>query len=334
MNRQEAKAYINSHPEYILERDKSGKGFVCPFCGNGSGSDGDGLRVNPKAEGLHLKCFKCGFYGDVIEIIARQYDMQADIRSAFEKARELYNIEIDSSPDRPIRETLTMRRMLSKPKDNGAESEELMQKAREQAEKYLRNCFSNIEGGLQYLESRGISKGTISRFNVGYDADRKAIVFATSVYPGGMGYVLRFIGADMHTRYQNAKGLSPGLFNARCMLQAEKPVFVVEGAMDALSIAECGYNAVALNSTNNADMFLKVVQHSDKSPLFILCMDNDAAGQDARERLANGLKTLSKAFVVSTCTNGYKDANEALQGNLEGFKQALEKDVGGQHGND
>ena len=56
-----ARDYINAHPEVILERDKDGRGFICPFCNNGSGSDGDGLRLNKKdSSGTHYKCFKCG----------------------------------------------------------------------------------------------------------------------------------------------------------------------------------------------------------------------------------------------------------------------------------
>ncbi|MEE1333151.1 MAG: hypothetical protein U0K47_01015, partial [Erysipelotrichaceae bacterium] len=43
----------------VNENLSSSKPDVCPVCGNGSGSDGDGLRVNPKVNSRypHYKCF-------------------------------------------------------------------------------------------------------------------------------------------------------------------------------------------------------------------------------------------------------------------------------------
>ena len=41
---------IRSKWRYFFPPDKSKKGIVCPICGNGSGSDGDGIRSNPKSK--------------------------------------------------------------------------------------------------------------------------------------------------------------------------------------------------------------------------------------------------------------------------------------------
>ena len=41
--------------------------YICPLCGHGT--HGDGLARNPKSEdGYSLKCFSCGFSGDIISL--------------------------------------------------------------------------------------------------------------------------------------------------------------------------------------------------------------------------------------------------------------------------
>ena len=44
MIQDELRMRINESPERFFERDGSGKGFVCPVCGSGSGKHGTGLR--------------------------------------------------------------------------------------------------------------------------------------------------------------------------------------------------------------------------------------------------------------------------------------------------
>lgn len=47
-------------------------GYVCPFCGNGSGHAGTGMEF--AADGPHagkFHCYKCGFHGDIIDVAAR-----------------------------------------------------------------------------------------------------------------------------------------------------------------------------------------------------------------------------------------------------------------------
>ena len=65
MRREEIMIEINANPARFLERDGSGKGFVCPVCGSGSGKHGTGLtrwKNNPN----HWHCWKCGEGGDII----------------------------------------------------------------------------------------------------------------------------------------------------------------------------------------------------------------------------------------------------------------------------
>ena len=45
MTHDEAIKYMHDSPERYLQRDKSGKGWICPICGSGSHKKGTGLTT-------------------------------------------------------------------------------------------------------------------------------------------------------------------------------------------------------------------------------------------------------------------------------------------------
>ena len=95
MTSEQARQEIRSrYAEYLRPAKKKGT-YICPLCGNGSGSDGDGMAINRKdPEKVHLKCFKCQFYGDIIELIKQEQGLSTDAE-AFETARSFFNVTID-----------------------------------------------------------------------------------------------------------------------------------------------------------------------------------------------------------------------------------------------
>ena len=93
MTRDEAVQEIRSKWRYFFPPDKSGKGIVCPICGNGSGSDGDGIRSNPKSKKPGgLICFKCGFKGDILDLL--QQTTGADYNTTLSTAADSLGITI------------------------------------------------------------------------------------------------------------------------------------------------------------------------------------------------------------------------------------------------
>ena len=114
------------------------------------------------------------------------------------------------------------------------------------------------------------------------------------------------------------------IFNLDALEDAGKPIFVVEGEIDALSIIEVGGNALALGSVSNAERLLKVLEgRKPKQPL-IIAMDNDEAGQKAAKTLAEGLEKQGLTFYRRNPCEGFKDANEALQKDRESLRAAVE----------
>lgn len=327
-----ARDYINGHPEKHLQRDKSNKGYICPLCGNGSGSEGTGLRLNPNDKThTHYKCFRCGFYGDMIELIAQEKGI-TESAEAFEIARAIYGIEIDKEVNNmranSIYENSTSKIPLTKESDIEVVKEPTQTEIK-QAESYINQCRENITQAADYLKTRGISLNTASVNGLGYDPDKQAVVIPNRGRYSG-SYSLRFTNPDSLIRYQNAKGMSVGLFLGKVNndLFEKDYLFVTEGAFDALSIKEAGFdNAVALNSGNNADKFVDLMRAvKDKSktlPKVIILMDNDEAGNSFSDKLSADLRGLGIACEAVKLPESAKDVNDLLITDPEALRALL-----------
>ena len=107
-----------------------------------------------------------------------------------------------------------------------------------------------------------------------------------------------------------------------------KSVFIVEGAFDALSVIEAGQQAIALNSTNNAVKLIETIEAAQKKRIltkatFIICLDDDQAGQKATTVLRDGLSRLNVSYITADINTGCKDANEALVKDRAAFTAAV-----------
>lgn len=317
MTRDEALLFINEHPEMWLPRDKSHKGYICPICGNGSGTDGDGLRLNPKVKTPHYKCFKCGFYGDIVDLIATFSGIALGTAEAFEMARKVYNITVEG----PIRKTSPAGGVApssQKPKQKKEEHAMIEQEIID----YIQKAIDNAAPAVQYLEKRGISKEVTKKYCIGYDAEKDALVI-----PVSSGCVLRFLNPLGDRRYSVYRSGKMGVFNVRDLKRVQGPLFVVEGAIDALSIIQCGFPAVGVQSATGVNAFLECIENLPACPHLILSMDNDEAGKKATEALEKGLSKLHIPYTVASLYGDKNDANEALQADSKAFSARLKSTV-------
>ena len=92
MDRDTARQEIRNSWKRFFSADKKGSGIICPLCGSGSGKNGTGITENPRKPG-QLKCWKCDFQGDVLDLIQRQYG--ADYNGALQMAADQLGITID-----------------------------------------------------------------------------------------------------------------------------------------------------------------------------------------------------------------------------------------------
>ena len=56
------------------------------------------MRIDPHGTGQQLKCFKCGFYGDIVDLYQQQHSCTAG--EAFTALHNIFNITIDAEATR------------------------------------------------------------------------------------------------------------------------------------------------------------------------------------------------------------------------------------------
>ena len=298
-SREDALNYINAHPETVLDRaPRSVQGkpsYVCPICGNGSGPDGTGIT---SPDGKHWKCFKCGFYGDVIDLIYKSNNL-GTMQEAFELEYGLYDIQLSSE----------------KVERNTGTKEEPKRETQNQAPDFKAYIEAHRGGDTSYLQGRGISPETAKRLQYGYDAEKRAVVIPLSNREY-MGYTLRYTDAPENGgkgRYEFPKGSKWGIFNEQALYGTD-PVFITEGAIDATSIEEVGGTAVAINSVANADKFLRYLQdNAVTAPYFLIGLDNDTPGKSATQKIMEGLKAQNRPCSAFFIDIDAHDINTALQ---------------------
>lgn len=221
---------------------------------------------------------------------------------------------------------------------------------------YFRICRDRLNDprAVSYLAARGISKETARACNVGFDpaADPASapaaigdehkphpcprIILPTSP----RHYVARSIDANTPPEYMKLnpskeKGAgSPFLFNWPVLVkEPAAPVFVTEGAFDALSFAEIGQRAIATNSKNNGAILLEGMKYRRyTASCFVIVPDNDPGEKGestlkTAQELQASLQAAGYPAIVYNVAGDYKDANDALTADKEGFTQRVKEAV-------
>lgn len=322
MNIEQAKAEIKARYAERLplaKRKVNGKDtYICPFCGHGKG--GDGLQIVPAekgGDGTQLHCFNCGFHGDIIDLYEKQNN--CSYLDAFKALCDIFDITIDAEATRTPTEPRKTEQGINTPTTENAP-----ETATESPDftAYLNECYThrNDPAAVQYLSFRGISQDTATAYKLGYDPRKGLLIIPASRHY----YAARFIDPDAPRRYDNPKGAKTELFNAQAIYNKDgRPVFVVEGAFDALSIIEAGGLAVALNSTSNYNKLLEMLTEQKTKNTLILCLDNDDAGADKTQGIIKGLQELNISHITADIATGYKDPNEALKADKLAFTGAI-----------
>ena len=320
MTRENAMEYIKQQsPGAFLSKARK-RGFVCPKCGNGTGSSGDGIVKNPKDGRYH--CFKCGeVAGDIFDLIGAAFDIP-DFSSQFNKAAEIYNVSVDKYHSAS---SLRERHEPVIAKDSADADGDVSE--------YLEKCRNNVKN-TSFFSDRGISDETVMRFGLGFDPEFsegtggkvwKAAVFPTSSesYEVRNTEVPPDSGAGGRDKYR--KHGRAVIFNLSPEILADSaPLFVCEGIMDALSILECGSRAIALGSAANYRLLCGAVDKNGVSCPLVLLFDPDDAGKNALEKLSAELSKKNAVFYDGSDILGtYHDPNARLVHDPRGLKAAV-----------
>ena len=185
-----------------------------------------------------------------------------------------------------------------------------------------------------YPQRRGLSEAVINRFMLGFIENwthpkapnapaSPRLIIPTSKH----SYLARDTRTELtaeQKKYSKSKVGTVRIFNSKSLQTATKPIFIVEGEIDALSIIEAGGEAIATGSTANRRALLKLLESRKPAHPLIIAMDNDKAGQEASEELTEALKGLKIPFYRINPYGEHTDANEALIANRDVLAAAVE----------
>ena len=268
--------------DYGVQLNYQGQG-LCPFHKEKTPS------FSVKKDDNIFKCFGCGESGDAIAFVAKIKGIEP-----IEAARELaerYHIEIEEKKTgKPA--TIT---------------------------EYLKRCIADI-GKTDYFEKRGLSRATIRKFCLGYDAYHNSAVIP---YSSKLTYYqTRSIGEKAFFKPKTEDAGTEPVFNFNALkLRTKEPIFVVESPICAMSVYQSGGNAIATCGTGG---WKKVVDEvKKKKPLggFILCFDNDEPGKKASNAMYAELLNLGVQVIEFNIAGDCKDPNELLMLNRKKFEE-------------
>ena len=258
-----------------------------------------------------VKCFACGWSGDIFDLIGLEFGLKSH-KEIFQKADTLLGIGAEVSETR--KQSDQYRDTPKQPKDYSG---------------YFKRVLPLIRQ-TDYLLKRGISYEVAERFKVGFDPK-----FKFSVNGPENPSVILFTGQSSFTVRSTMSNAKEGdrirkiggcpLYMEGLLKTARRPLIVVEGEIDALSVWEVGGCAMALGTTSNGALLVKRVAEQKPGTKLVLSLDNDESGRTATARIANELKAMNIDFTVCNISGEYKDPSEALQRNRHEFTNAIKR---------
>lgn len=338
MNREEARQYILARATDYLQKDNSGRGYLCPICGSGSGSHGTG--ITSKDGNKHFTCWAgCFTNSDIIDIIGLQYHL-TDYNEKLQKAADLFHITIESgyagrsSAREDFAPEYQKQYKIEQPTQNNIHNNTYTSTQGQETD--YTDFFLQANKDIEKTDyHRGLTLETLNRFRVGFVESWKhpkapkmqpspRLIVPTSRH----SYLARHASEKDYINYRGqvenkSKVGRVRIFNPKALREAQKPIFITEGEIDALSIIDVGGEAVALGSANNVKKLLKWLEQRKPAQPLIITLDNDKVGAKAANELAEGLERLEITFYRADIAQPFKDANEALNADREAFTEVI-----------
>ena len=294
----------------LMDEARNG-GYICPKCGNGTGEDGTGTVWHLLNDGYHGYCHKCHQYFDVFDLIAQKYRYNlSQFPEIIEKAQELFGDSPCVTDKKPkVKEVIDFTNLIKRSWLN------------------LDSFYTNKK------KWRGLLKATLVFFGCGYLPDwtfgkfnSERIIIPTSKNH----YLARYVGEKpLDKKFQKIHRGEKGVFGDKRITDAlqEKPdslVFVVEGEIDAMSIYQSGFLAVALGGSTISTHQLNILQKKfPPNTHFIIMLDNDEAGKKNSPVVIDKIRKSGFPCTADFLNSKFSDANDWLVNDESGLKAEL-----------
>lgn len=344
-----ARGIIKTAPNFNSSRQS---GYCCPLCGSGE-RGGTGAAKFDSDNKLYCHACKNESHGghklSTIDLFAISRNLQGDsfgvvvraMADEFGSGVEEEEIDAPRRFKRHAQTATTKRSTPTKPVDPA--ELELIRADLSGSDESLKS-FVDSNGGRW----RGLPIEILIRHGFKFVAEwtpPKSRVEKKKYTPterilipsGGDFYIARFCGNlddyDGTTRKfvedtQKLNAGKPTLFLSKPdVLDSDKPIFAVEGALDGLSIELAGFDAIALNSAANGDLLVAALAEKKKKPPVVILMDSDETGRKAAPKLQDALINIGVPCCVRYLFDDVTktDANDILiRDGLDNLRGRLE----------
>ena len=246
------------------------------------------------------KCFSCGASYDIYDLIGLDYDLHS-FKEQLEKVQELYLGYV------PVKKEV---------------KKEIDNKIYDYTN-YYNKCFKN-RYKTTYLEQRGITRELIDKYKIGYDEERKLVVFPINKH-------CYFARSVVNNDKIKSRG-SSDIWNKKYIKENNQLVYVTEGIIDALSLEVIDPNVkvMSINGVGNINSFVYALKENNFNGTIGIAFDKDGAGKKATDELKKELAKINvNSFSTSMIatfddTSKVKDINMALINNKELLKRNYE----------
>ena len=246
------------------------------------------------------KCFSCGASYDIYDLIGLDYDLH-NFKEQLEKVQELYL------------EYIPVKKEVKKDIDNKVYD----------YTNYYNKCFKN-RYRTTYLEQRGITRELIDKYKIGYDEERKLVIFPINKH-------CYFARSVVNNDKIKSKG-SSDIWNKRYIKENNQLVYVTEGIIDALSLEVIDPNVkvMSINGVGNINSLVYALKENNFNGTIGIAFDKDGAGKKATDELKKELAKINvNSFSTSMIatfddTSKVKDINMALINNKDLLKRNYE----------
>lgn len=295
--------------------------YICPKCGSGCGQHKTGaVQYYPDTQRWY--CHKCRTLGDIFTLYELEHGV--NFNTALRALAEQLGTSVEPHSTKPARKCPPA----PSPVQSGSAPKDLSD--------YFAACRARLHdpAAVSFLSARGLSIETAETYGLGFDSNADPagshrycarIIIPTNRFH----YVARAIDPRIQSTYRtlNNKGATPDLFNRQALYApGDEPVFITEGAIDALSIIEAGGSAIALNSVANGRLLLAALRERPTNHPLLLCLDSDRSGREACDNLVKQLHAGGVVFrdVCADVCGEAKDPNESLQADEPRFIESIQ----------
>lgn len=299
-------------PDYLDLLEEQGKienrgegYYVCPFCDSGNKQNYTAaFHIN----GTRYKCFSCDAGGDIFDLVGHMEGLlKGDFVKHYNRTLKIMRSYLDGYKPKKSREEYIPEFTI--PVDYTD---------------YLHNCHENVVQ-TDYFINRGLSQKTIDKFKLGYDPEKNLVTIPYNTDCKGYIHRILWDSDNKYCKFGNE------IFNINALYEpsidalicgSRDYVFLCEGQIDSLSFEEIGLGAIGLGGTNEISRLVKQLKEKPCNKILVMALDKDKAGKRATGKFIEELAEAEldqKYVVISDLYDKYKDANEYLIADREGF---------------